>query len=1522
MEAIQGNLVEGGVLWLAQCILASLLLDKMEAWLRKVELADDAERLRSEVERVEAVADSVKGKAAGSRPLARSLGRLKELLYDADDLVDELDYFRLQHQVEGGDTFTRANEPEGADESRDNADILGSSSMGSRRSMYWKEFRVTELSDMLPYSPAGDMDLNDTTAAAGNSVCRKRMRTDEASMHDVATSTHPSTDTEFRSRIQQITLQLQKATSDILKLYGPDSTVCSNPYRSTSKNTHRRTSSIVQRKMYGRVAEKNSIINLMTVQKSDGITVLPIVGIGGIGKTALAQRIYNDQVVKDQFKLRIWVWVSKYFDEVRLTREMLDFVSREKHEGISSLAKLQEILIGCFKSDERFLLILDDVWDSTEDHIWNKLIAPLKSVEAKGNVIVVTTRSLSVAKRVGTVKTTELVALEKDEFWLLFKTCAFGDDQYEGHQSLNIIGQQIEEKLHGNPLAAETAGMLLRDNLTIDHWSSTLKKETWKSLQLNNGIMNALKLSFDELPYSLQQCLLHCSIFPQNHQFISNKLIYVWISQGFVKYDHPARRLEDIGRDYLSVLVSSGFFELFESDEGTAGDQTCYLMPALMHDFLRLVSRAEYAVIDGSECSETLPNIRHLSVITDSAYHEDHRGYMTRNEKFEGNLQRVVKSVRKLRTLLLIGKYDHSFLLKFQDIFQKARCLRVLQISATDLDFFLPNNSAHLRYLKLENEGSNEALPAALNKSCHLQVLDVGHPAILDSMTGLVSMRHLAVKKKAKFMDQNSIYFEMTQLQPMCELVHLCVDQLQNVTRDEASAAKLRDKQQLEMLHLSWTYNTLPLDKDLMHAMFGGAPCTEQYDSITERDVLEGLEPHHNLKHLRISGHNGATSPAWFGASVSVTCLQTLNLKDCRQWELNSSLKVLKIENCEVLENFTLFDSCEKLKIKHKSWLPRLNELTVHGCPHLKVLNPLPPASDICKISVSGISTHPMMRGTSNGKFIIGEHFYSYYYDWLEKLDEQILSFHNLRALTHLEIQGCRNLLSISLKGFSQLISLKSLEIRDCESLFSSHVLSKHIHEDMAGGNFSVFPSLQYLMISSCGITGKWVSVMLRNAPALGQLALSDCQQISGLLIEGQEISWPSPTSAPQASSPGNTDGPLPSSTQDEFLCIPLNLIPSLREMSISSFLKFKILTSKEGFSGFTSLEKLTICRCSRLMASLVHKDVNGDCANGRWLLPHSLVQLKISYSQETLQPCFPDSLTALKTLVLWESPYLQYLQLCTCTALEVLSIKECRSLGALEGLQSLHSLRSLQISKCRGLTSLHLHSCAILEELIIRECNCLEALVGFESLGCLRNLEVSDCTRLESIMLRSCTALEELETAYCYSLQTLEGFESLGCLRNMKVTSCPGLPPYLEHLSRQVDELCPQLERLLIDDCSFLTASFCKHLISLQRLRVWGYHNKVTGEQESALQLLTSLQELEFRSLSRLADLMGLHNLLSPKRLVIRYCEGISRLPEKGLPPSLEELEVEGCRNDLNEQCRAIAASKIMVKIDGNYVN
>lgn len=108
MEEVEAGLLEGGIGWLAETILENLDADKLDDWIRQVGLADDTEKLRSEIESLEVVAADVKGRAIGNGPLARSLGRLTELLYDADDMVDELDYYRLQQQVQGeGGTYTQ-----------------------------------------------------------------------------------------------------------------------------------------------------------------------------------------------------------------------------------------------------------------------------------------------------------------------------------------------------------------------------------------------------------------------------------------------------------------------------------------------------------------------------------------------------------------------------------------------------------------------------------------------------------------------------------------------------------------------------------------------------------------------------------------------------------------------------------------------------------------------------------------------------------------------------------------------------------------------------------------------------------------------------------------------------------------------------------------------------------------------------------------------------------------------------------------------------------------------------------------------------------------------------------------------------------------------------------------------------------------------------------------------------------------------------------------------------------------------
>lgn len=281
-----------------------------------------------------------------------------------------------------------------------------------------------------------------TPSAIGNFVNRKRKRVNEGSTQNTAViHMYLENRAESSHRIQQIAGHLRDvgdAVSEILKLDRLESAASSNKSQSTSLGLRQTTSIIVERKLYGRDKEMSDIVKLMTSDESNDITVLPIVGSGGVGKTTLAQLVSNDPIVEKQFEHRIWVCVSNNFNEVRLTREMLDFVSQERHEGINSFAKLQEMLKRHIKL-KKFLLVLDHVWPLWDDmnvNCWDKLLAPLKSNQTTGNMILVTTRNFFGAKDIGTVASIHLGALKNDDFLLLFKACAFCDEKYNPHPGL------------------------------------------------------------------------------------------------------------------------------------------------------------------------------------------------------------------------------------------------------------------------------------------------------------------------------------------------------------------------------------------------------------------------------------------------------------------------------------------------------------------------------------------------------------------------------------------------------------------------------------------------------------------------------------------------------------------------------------------------------------------------------------------------------------------------------------------------------------------------------------------------------------------------------------------------------------------------------------------------------------------------------------------------------------------------------------------------------------------------------
>jgi hypothetical protein len=125
------------------------------------------------------------------------------------------------------------------------------------------------------------------------------------------------------------------------------------------------TSLVEESGIFGRNDDKEKIINLLLSDDACGnenLYVIPIVGMGGIGKTTLAQLVYKDKRVKERFNLQAWVCVSDEFDVLKVTKTILEEVGLSTNDDSKNLNQLQltlqEKLMG-----KKFLLVLDDVWN-------------------------------------------------------------------------------------------------------------------------------------------------------------------------------------------------------------------------------------------------------------------------------------------------------------------------------------------------------------------------------------------------------------------------------------------------------------------------------------------------------------------------------------------------------------------------------------------------------------------------------------------------------------------------------------------------------------------------------------------------------------------------------------------------------------------------------------------------------------------------------------------------------------------------------------------------------------------------------------------------------------------------------------------------------------------------------------------------------------------------------------------------------------------------------------------------------
>ncbi|XP_020675039.1 putative disease resistance protein RGA3 [Dendrobium catenatum] len=377
-------------------------------------------------------------------------------------------------------------------------------------------------------------------------------------------------------RLEEAVQKLDKVSADVTTfLHLLDSAKQEQKEQEVHFYKTRETGYLPKNDLIGRRKEKELVMEWLSPSNEPwgtdlyrNISLLSIVGHGGMGKTSLLQHVYKDDEITKEFDFRMWVCVSNNFDVKKVIADMLESLKKERPR-LETLGELQ----GCLEEEvmsKKFLLVLDDIWeedDEKDKNKWEDVLAPL-AYGGFGSKILVTTRTDSVALMFVKVikkkeKIVKLEGLEEDECLELLNSHAFAgvENPPDDHKKLSAIAREIVKKLLGSPLAAKVIGGVLKDNLDDKHWRIVLES----NLLDQNSIHSILRLSYIVLPNHLRNCFAFCCMFPQDHTYHKDDLVRMWIALGFIQ-PSQAMTMEDIGGRYFDVFVKKALFDKVGDD--------------------------------------------------------------------------------------------------------------------------------------------------------------------------------------------------------------------------------------------------------------------------------------------------------------------------------------------------------------------------------------------------------------------------------------------------------------------------------------------------------------------------------------------------------------------------------------------------------------------------------------------------------------------------------------------------------------------------------------------------------------------------------------------------------------------------------------------------------------------------------------------------------------------------------------------------------------------------------------------
>ncbi|XP_017628940.1 putative disease resistance RPP13-like protein 1 [Gossypium arboreum] len=848
-----------------------------------------------------------------------------------------------------------------------------------------------------------------------------------------------------------------------------------------------------------RQKEKTEMIELLKGDNSSGISVLSIVGMGGMGKTTLAQLVYNDATINESFDHKAWVCVSDHFDAVNITRTILKSIDPDfcDENDLNLLqVKLKEKLSG-----KRFLLVLDDIWNENYND-WDILQSPF----GEGTNIIVTTRFQNVPSNVDLLKAFHLDKLSDDDCLSIFTQNALKARNFDRHLQFKQIGEKIVRRCNGLPLAAKAIGSLLRTIKDNAEWERINESEIWNLPEEQYGIIPALQLSYHHLPSYLKRCFAYCSILPKDYEFEEEEIILLWREEGLLQ-QKAMPQIKDLGNQYFQDLVSRSFFQT------SSKDKSRFVIHDLINDLAQVVAGDICSKLERDKQQKFSNRTQHSSYI------------LTRYDtvkKFE-----AFNQVNSLRTFLPL-QLSHCWRpcltnVVLVDLLPKLGYLRVLSLSGYDItelpDVF--ENLKHLRYLNF-SDTDIKCLPDSLCTLYHLETLLLRRCYSLQrlpsKMGNLVNLHYLDIRDAYSIDRMPFGIDKLTNLQRLSDFIigegdghrirelkylsnlkgDFCLSRLENVNGEDAGEAKLNEKQGIDRLVLEWSWDFK----------------NDRRNKEVEELVLDSLRPPKKLEQLVIQNYGGAKFSTWIADSSfkNILSLELSNCKNCKSLPSIARLSFLKdLSICDLNEVHKI--GVELFGANQSNVFASLETLCFKSMPNWKEWDPYEGDEQVSKFpSLLELSIRRCTQLLRRLPTLLQS---------LQKLviyecRRLVVSISSFSSLCELSIEGCKEFVDEGSSSADEVTSLKSVSLTNISKFDIS--AEKALLRFANSKNFKIYSwsELEYLWQNGLSLVGhRFITIeycpqlvsleteeerlQLDKIPSVESLVIDNCERLNRL---------------------------------------------------------------------------------------------------------------------------------------------------------------------------------------------------------------------------------------------------------------------------------------------------------------------------------------------------------------------------------------------------------------------------------------